>query len=82
MFGPEPAIRFTAISDTPIMAVSPSGTGAVDMRVTTPGGISPISPADLFTYSGILAFPTVILPVTGVIALLGTVLIIWRTREM
>jgi hypothetical protein len=31
-------------------AVAPAGTGTVDVRVTTQGGTSPITPADQFTY--------------------------------
>jgi uncharacterized membrane protein len=37
-------------SETSITAVSPVGTGAVDVTVTAPEGISAISSADQFTY--------------------------------
>jgi hypothetical protein len=37
-------------SDTSITATSPAGTGTVDVTVETPGGISPTSEADRFTY--------------------------------
>ena len=50
-FGPNPATNFTVDSDTMITATSPGGEGAVDVTVTTPSGISPISPADHFTYA-------------------------------
>lgn len=49
---------FSVTSDTQISATSPAGTaGVVDIRVTTPGGTSPVSTADQFTY--VAAAPTV-----------------------
>lgn len=50
MFGTTPAASFTVNGDTSIAAVSPPGTGAVDITVTTPSGTSATSPADVFTY--------------------------------
>jgi hypothetical protein len=49
-FGSESAASFKANSPTSINAVSPPGTGAVDVTVKTLGGLSPISPADRFTF--------------------------------
>ena len=42
--------EFTRDSDTQITAVTPPGTGAVPVRVTTPGGISSIHSGAQFTY--------------------------------
>jgi type II secretory pathway pseudopilin PulG len=52
-FGGTNATSFTVISDTSIRATAPGGEAGqtVDIRVTTPGGSSPISGADKFTYS-------------------------------
>jgi hypothetical protein len=55
-------------SDTTLTVTSPAlGVGTVDVRVTGPGGTSATSPADQFTYAGLLA-PTV----TGVSPDFGT----------
>jgi hypothetical protein len=43
-------INFKVNSDTQIMAVSPAGSGSVDVTVTTPGGTSLPNPGDKFTY--------------------------------
>ncbi|MFF7405614.1 IPT/TIG domain-containing protein [Streptomyces murinus] len=44
MFGSKPATGLTQVSATEVTAVSPSGTGAVGVTVTTPGGTSnPVS---------------------------------------
>lgn len=51
-FGGAAATGFTVNSVTQITATSPAGTGAVDVRVTTAGGTSPIVSADQFTYAG------------------------------
>ncbi|MET3967203.1 capsular polysaccharide biosynthesis protein [Bradyrhizobium sp. S3.9.1] len=52
-FGGTAAAGFTFNSATSITATSPAGAaGAVDVRVTTPGGTSAISAADQFTYAG------------------------------
>jgi len=50
-FGTVAATSFTFVSDTSITAVSPAGTGVVDVTVTTPGGTSATSAADQFTYA-------------------------------
>jgi hypothetical protein len=49
-FGSNDATSFTVNSATSITAVSPAGTGTVDVTVTTPAGTNPISSADQFTY--------------------------------
>ena len=49
MFGATPATSFTVTSDRKITAVSPARPPAnVDVRVTTPGGTSPQTAADVF----------------------------------
>jgi hypothetical protein len=45
------AISFTITNDSTISAVSPAGTGTVDVTVTTAGGASATSSADQFTYT-------------------------------
>jgi hypothetical protein len=49
-FGSTNATSFTVNSDKTITAVSPAGTGSVDVTVTTPIGTSPTSEADHFGY--------------------------------
>ena len=49
-FGATPATAVGCSSTTTCTAVSPPGTGTVDVRVTANGGTSPIGPADTFTY--------------------------------
>jgi alpha-tubulin suppressor-like RCC1 family protein len=49
-FGSAEATSFTVESDGSITAVSPAGTGTVDITVTTPGGTSAKSAADLYKY--------------------------------
>ena len=50
-FGPVNAASFTVNSPTQITAVSPAESAVtVDVTVTNPGGISPATPADQFTY--------------------------------
>jgi hypothetical protein len=55
-FGTNPATNLTVVNDTTITADSPAGTGIVNVTVTTPGGTSPTSQANQFTYT---AAPTV-----------------------
>ena len=55
-FGTTVATDVTVVSSTEITADSPAGSGVVDVTVTTPGGTSPTSSADKFTY---IAAPTV-----------------------
>jgi len=50
-FGSSPAERYTVSSSTRIRAVSPAGTGTVDVTVDTAGGSSPTGTFDLFSYS-------------------------------
>jgi hypothetical protein len=49
-FGPSSATTFNVNSATSITAVSPTGSGTVDVTVTTAGGTSATSEADRFTY--------------------------------
>lgn len=49
-FGTTPAASFTLISPTQIHAVSPPGSGVVDVTVQTYSGGSALSAADKFTY--------------------------------
>jgi translation initiation factor IF-1 len=51
-FGNTNATSFVVISPTQISAIAPAGSlGSVDVTVMTAAGLSPTSPADLFTYS-------------------------------
>ena len=49
-FGPTSAAALNVDSDTQITAITPAGTGTVDVIVTTPAGTSATAPADQFTY--------------------------------
>jgi hypothetical protein len=49
-FGATNATSFTVNSDTSLTAVSPGGTGTVDVSVTTPRGTSTAGASDRFTY--------------------------------
>jgi hypothetical protein len=63
-FGATAATKVTVVSAGKITAASPTGTGTVDVTVTTPGGTSATSSADEFSY---LSPPTVSLtPSSGV----------------
>jgi hypothetical protein len=54
-FGPHhPAPNLQVVSDTTLTVTAPPGSGTVDVRVTTPTGTSPITPADRFTYVPLL----------------------------
>jgi hypothetical protein len=55
-FGPALASNVNVMGDGSITATSPAGTGFVDVTVTTPGGTSATSAADVYTY---LPVPTV-----------------------
>ncbi len=48
-FGTYPATTFKVASTTSLMALSPAGTGTVDVTVTAAGGTSATSPYDVFT---------------------------------
>jgi IPT/TIG domain len=50
-FGTTPGTNLTVVSDSEITVESPAGAGAVDVTVTTPGGTSVTSEADVFTYA-------------------------------
>ena len=50
-FGTSPAARYTVNTDGTITVASPAGAGTVDVTVTGPGGVSPTSAADLFSYA-------------------------------
>jgi hypothetical protein len=50
-FGATPATAFASLSATLAVAESPAGTGSVHVTLTTAGGTSAISAADVFTYS-------------------------------
>ena len=49
-FGSTPAISFEVTSSNYIHAVAPAGMGTVAVTVTTPEGISSLTPADNYTY--------------------------------
>jgi len=49
-FGSTPASSFEVVSETQIDAVSPAGSGAVQVTVSTPEGTSAATPASEFTY--------------------------------
>jgi len=49
-FGATSATSFTINSDTSLTAISPGGTGTVDVSVTTPRGTSTSGPSDRFAY--------------------------------
>jgi hypothetical protein len=49
-FGSTDATSFTVNADNSITAISPPGSGTVDVAVTTPNGTSPTSAADQFSY--------------------------------
>ena len=51
-FGATPALHFTVRSSSVIKAVSPPGSGRVDVHVVTPSGTSVTSAADRFRYKG------------------------------
>ena len=63
-FGSTAAASFKVESSTSITAVSPAGSGTVDVTVTTPEGTSATSPADRFSY-GNLPSVTAINPTSG-----------------
>jgi streptogramin lyase len=57
-FGSVSARSFTVNSESSITAVAPSGTGTVDVSVTTPQGLTAASSADRFLYVNITSFST------------------------
>lgn len=50
-FGTTPALSFTIDSPSEVTAVSPPGSGTVDVTVATPQGSSTTSPSDQFSYT-------------------------------
>jgi large repetitive protein len=50
-FGGNAASNFNVVSDTQLTATAPTGSGTVDVRVTTPNGTSVAAPADKYTYT-------------------------------
>ena len=58
-FGSVAASSFTVDSDNQITAVSPAGSGTVDVKVTNPGFTSLITAGDKFTYNSPPAPPTI-----------------------
>jgi phospholipase C len=50
-FGGVPALSFAVNSDAAISAYGPAGSATVDVRVSTPSGISAVNSADRFTYT-------------------------------
>ena len=65
-FGPTPASSFTVVSDAIVDAVSPVGTGTVNVRITTPSGESAIrAPLDHFSYDRALPSVVEVLPTHG-----------------
>jgi hypothetical protein len=59
-FGATPATSLNVISATSITAVSPAGTGTVDITVVTPGGTSATSTVDQFIFGAITLNGTVV----------------------
>jgi hypothetical protein len=52
-FGGTPASSFTVVSPTQVTATAPARpAGTVDVQVTTPGGVSPATGADVYSYVG------------------------------
>jgi hypothetical protein len=64
MFGSTPASSYT-VAETSIVAVSPPGTGTVNVTVANAGGTSPISSADQFTYKENAPTVTAVSPNSG-----------------
>lgn len=57
-FGATQASSIAVLSDTSLVAVSPAGTGSVNITVIAPGGISATVPAAQFAYTGAVPSPT------------------------
>jgi GH25 family lysozyme M1 (1,4-beta-N-acetylmuramidase) len=65
MFGSVAATSFAVDNANEITAISPPGAGAVDVTVTTPGGTTSTSLADLFTYGTPAPIVLAAAPVAG-----------------
>lgn len=64
-FGGTPATGVTVVSPTQITALTPAGSGTVDVVVTTAGGPSAIGSSARFTYVAAPAAPVVTTPSNG-----------------
>ena len=64
-FGTKPARSFSTVSGRIIVAVSPSGTGTVDITVTTPAGTSATSSKDQFAYAAKMPVVSTLFPRHG-----------------
>jgi len=64
-FGTTPATDVSVTSDTSITATSPAGSGTVNVTVVGPGGTSPTTSADQFTYTVAPPAVTVVSPASG-----------------
>ncbi len=62
-FGATQATSIAVLSDTSLVAVSPPGTGNVNITVIAPGGVSTIVPAAQFGYVGTLPSATPAAPI-------------------
>ncbi len=58
-FGSTPAKSFSVVSSTEVSALSPAGSGTVDVTVTSAAGTSATSSADRFTYTAPVTKPLV-----------------------
>jgi hypothetical protein len=56
-FGGQAATIVGSSGDTQLVALSPAGSGTVDVTVTTPGGTSATGPADKYTYTPVTPPP-------------------------
>ncbi len=64
-FGANMATNVVVVSATQITATSPAGSGTVDVTVTGPGGTSPTSSADQFTYISVTGISPASGPIPG-----------------
>lgn len=92
LFGALPCQSFTVSSDTKILAVAPaSGTGAVQVTVTSPAGTSAIGAQTTFTYTSApptfamvavsLADGTVYTDMTGTLTVRGQIAFAWQATD-
>jgi hypothetical protein len=64
-----PSTEIHVVSDTQLTATSPAhAAGAVNIRVTTPGGTSAVAPGGVFTYKPAVATVASLSPGSGVVA--------------
>lgn len=92
LFGALPCQSFTVSSDTKILAVAPaSGTGAVQVTVTSPAGTSAIGAQTTFTFTSApptfamvavsLADGTVYTDMTGTLTVRGQIAFAWQATD-